>query len=269
LRGEWPLVLAGLRPALLRVRSINSQFRATQILLRAVPRAIAYYGSPAKALVHAVGVLRRDGLAGIKLRAGMLVEGRSDRLASEAGHDGQFDLYGRFIDVGFAPKVSIIVPNFNHKRFLRERLESIYNQTYKNMEVLLLDDCSTDGSLAVLKEYADRYPEITTCCFNETNSGGVFEQWKRGLELATGELAWIAESDDYCTSNLLEELVKPFSNQAVMLAFSRSDFVKGDPAVRVWTIEDYLNDLSLNCWARPFIKSALSRGWTGVIDPLH
>ena len=55
--------------------------------------------------------------------------------------------------------VSIIVPNYNHARYLKERLDSIYNQTYRHFEVILLDDCSTDGSVEVLKEYARKYPE--------------------------------------------------------------------------------------------------------------
>jgi glycosyltransferase involved in cell wall biosynthesis/SAM-dependent methyltransferase len=253
LRGEWPLVLAKLQPA---VRKVQSLFRTTHALFRAAPRAIAYYGSPAKALVGAVRVLLRDGLAGIKLRAAILVEGEARHLISEVDCDAQFDLYEKFTDTGSAPKISVIVPNFNHKEFLRQRLESVYNQTYKNIEVILLDDCSTDESRLVLDEYAARYPEITKCHFNKANSGGVFKQWKKGLELATGDLVWIAESDDYCTANLLEELIKPFSNQAVMLAFSRTDFVRGDPPLRLWTIEDYLADLRLNCWTRPFIKSA-------------
>ena len=156
----------------------------------------------------------------------------------------------------FNPKVSIIVPNFNHEHYLRKRLESIYNQTYTNFEVILLDDCSTDGSSKILQEYYERFPNKTVCCFNEINSGGVFNQWKKGLELATGDLIWIAESDDYCTTNLLSELIPYFENQAVMFSYCRSDFVRGELPIRIWTTEEYLSDLNLNCWNRPFIKSA-------------
>ena len=76
------------------------------------------------------------------------------------------------------PLVSIIVPNFNHAAYLRERLDSIYNQTYSNYEVLLLDDCSTDDSQAILMEYANKYRDKTITVFNKENSGKVFEQWK-------------------------------------------------------------------------------------------
>jgi glycosyltransferase involved in cell wall biosynthesis len=256
MRPEWALPLSGLRPVLLGVRSLHQQFRAAYILLHLARRAIAYYGSSTKAFAGAIRILLRDGPAGVKHRADMLVEGGISHLGSTAtGDRNQFD-YKHTIDVGFSPKVSIIVPNFNHEEFLRTRLESIYNQTYKNFEVILLDDCSTDQSVKLLQEYASRYSKITRYCFNRINSGQVFQQWKRGLELATGDLVWIAESDDYCSNNLLDELVKFFTNQAVMLAFCRSEFVRGNPAARWWTMEDYLGDLNLDCWSRPFIKSA-------------
>src|SRR5665811_2252292 len=157
------------------------------------------------------------------------------------------DLYGEVPPPapGFMPKVSVIVPNFNHAKYLLERLESIYGQTYGNTEVILLDDCSSDDSVAVLRDYAERYPDKTICRFNEENSGGVFHQWKKGLELATGELVWIAESDDYCSANLLEELVRSFQNPAVMLAFARTEFVRGMPPIKAWTSEETLKDLGL------------------------
>ncbi|MBC5786405.1 glycoside hydrolase family 99-like domain-containing protein, partial [Ramlibacter sp. USB13] len=95
------------------------------------------------------------------------------------------------------PKVSVIVPNYNHAPYLRRRLDSIYGQTYRNIEVILMDDCSCDGSRALMQEYAQANADITRTLFNEVNSGGVFRQWAKGIAAATGELVWIAESDDY------------------------------------------------------------------------
>ncbi|MDR3371556.1 glycosyltransferase [Rhodoferax sp.] len=208
-----------------------------------------------------LGVLKREGIGGVMRRANILMHGVSTgRINSSTA------LYG---DVpsqapGFQPKVSIIVPNFNHAKYLRERLDSIYGQTYGNIEVILLDDCSSDESVAILGDYAKCYPGKTLCRFNEANSGGVFNQWKKGLELATGELVWIAESDDYCSTNLVEELVRGFQNPAVMLAFARTEFVRGTPPMKAWTSEDYLSELGLGIWDHPFIKSAhamVKSGW--------
>ena len=54
------------------------------------------------------------------------------------------------------PTVSVIVPNYNHARFLRQRIESVLGQTYQDFEVILLDDCSTDESRSILIEVCDR-----------------------------------------------------------------------------------------------------------------
>lgn len=152
------------------------------------------------------------------------------------------------------PLVSVIVPNYNHEIYLRERLDSIYGQTYENIEVILLDDCSTDNSRNLLLEYANRYPEKTVTIFNEVNSGGVFRQWCKGIEQAKGKYIWIAESDDYCTDNFLSELVPLLNNESCMLAYAESIFVKN--GVKIWSMSEYLSDLQGINWKEPFSITA-------------
>ena len=133
------------------------------------------------------------------------------------------------IDPGLVmPKVSVVVPNYNHSQFLRQRLDCIYGQTHLNIEVILLDDCSTDSSRLILDDYAHQYPNITTTIYNEHNSGGVFHQWSKGIKAATGDLVWIAESDDYCDADFLEVLVKEFHDESVLLAYAKTVFVDRD-----------------------------------------
>ncbi len=103
------------------------------------------------------------------------------------------------------PTVSVIVPNYNHARFLRKRLESILAQNFQDFELVLLDDCSTDESRAILAEYAGD-PRVRIE-FNSSNSGNPFKQWNKGVGLATGKYVWIAESDDYADARLLERLM--------------------------------------------------------------
>ena len=105
------------------------------------------------------------------------------------------------------PKVTVIVPNYNHANFLSQRLVSVQQQTFTDYEVILLDDKSTDNSLEVLEKYAVKNKN-TTLYANDSNSGSPFAQWNKGVELAKGEYVWIAESDDYCEPQLLEKLVK-------------------------------------------------------------
>lgn len=104
------------------------------------------------------------------------------------------------------PLVSVIVPNYNHSNFLRKRLDSILNQTFRNFELIILDDASTDNSREIILEYAKRNPAIITC-YNEKNSGGPFKQWNKGVDLSSGEYLWIAESDDYSDPDFLKKTV--------------------------------------------------------------
>lgn len=152
------------------------------------------------------------------------------------------------------PLVSVIVPNYNHELYLEKRLESIYNQTYNNFEVILLDDSSTDRSREILKKYAQKYSQNTRCVFNEVNVGKVFWQWNKGIKLANGELIWIAESDDYCDDNFLEVLVNEFRRQSVMLAFAQSIFIQEDKPI--WTMNEYLYDISAFNWRENFVATA-------------
>lgn len=123
------------------------------------------------------------------------------------------------------PLVSIIIPSYNHEKFLTKRLESVFNQTYTNIEVILLDDCSKDSSRTILLEYA-KHPKAKHCIFNDVNTGNTFEQWNKGIGLATGEFIWIAESDDFSELNFLEELIPQFlKDSEITLAYCQSNKV--------------------------------------------
>ena len=109
----------------------------------------------------------------------------------------------------YKPLVSVIVPNYNHKDYLAERIDSILHQTYNNIEIILLDDKSTDGSQELLRDYHNRYVGRVRLLLNDANPGNVFSQWRKGLDLVGGELIWICESDDYCERDFLGNCSPP------------------------------------------------------------
>lgn len=109
--------------------------------------------------------------------------------------------------------VSVIVPNYNHGPYLRQRLDSIIGQTFQDFELIVLDDCSTDDSRKIIRAYAARKPDIRTR-FNSANTGSPFRQWDRGVTMATGEYIWIAESDDFAEPDFLERTVPILENRA-------------------------------------------------------
>jgi glycosyltransferase involved in cell wall biosynthesis len=120
------------------------------------------------------------------------------------------------------PKVSIIIPNFNHAPYLEMRIRSVLEQTFSDTEVVLLDDCSTDESLAILTRYRN-HPKVARCIFNEVNSGSAFRQWERGIASTTGEYIWVAESDDLASPNFLAHLCGALdAHPSVGLAYCQS-----------------------------------------------
>jgi len=104
-------------------------------------------------------------------------------------------------------EVSVIIPNYNHAPFLRQRIDTVLNQTFQDFELIILDDCSTDNSKEVIESYAGN-PKISHIIFNSANSGSPFLQWEKGINLAKGKYVWIAESDDWCEPSLLQTLVE-------------------------------------------------------------
>lgn len=151
------------------------------------------------------------------------------------------------------PKVSIIVPNYNYARFLGQRLESIEKQTYRDFEVILLDDASTDESVQVLEGFArqHQWPLIR----NEHNSGNVFKQWNKGLRLATGQYVWIAEADDYADKRFLEILVGHLEQHPRCgLAYCNSFRVDGTDRI-VEMVRPTMYDVDLKRWERDFVGS--------------
>ena len=113
--------------------------------------------------------------------------------------------------------ISVIIPNYNHSSYLKERIDTVLQQTYQNFEVILLDDNSTDNSKEVLKKF-ENHPKVSQIIFNSKNSGSPFGMWSTAFNLAKGDFIWIAESDDFSDLDFLETLIKKFQNEEVIVA---------------------------------------------------
>jgi glycosyltransferase involved in cell wall biosynthesis len=118
-----------------------------------------------------------------------------------------------------SPLVSVIIPNYNHASYLRERIVSVLCQTYTNTEVIILDDASNDSSVSVIDEF-NNHPKVSKIVLNEANSGSTFLQWVIGMKETQGDYVWIAESDDYSDPLFLNRCMEKLeSDQTLTLAF--------------------------------------------------
>lgn len=151
------------------------------------------------------------------------------------------------------PKVSVIIPNFNHARFLEKRIRSVLDQTFQDFEVIFLDDASTDNSPEVFSQFKGD-PRIRAI-FNETNSGNVFKQWNKGFKEAAGEYVWIAESDDYADAIFLETLVARLDDNPVAgIAYCQS-WVVDEHGDKKLIIEHNREHIDANRWKNNFTNN--------------
>lgn len=156
------------------------------------------------------------------------------------------------------PAVSVIIPNYNHAKYLDRRIRSVLDQSYQDFEVIILDDASTDNSQDILKSYVGT-PKVRLL-FNEQNSGSVFCQWNRGVREARGEYVWIAESDDYADSRFLERLVGVMNaRQNVGLAYCDSNVVDESGQFlkhsSQWSESVFNKGCGAERWRRDFMSS--------------
>ncbi len=101
-------------------------------------------------------------------------------------------------------QITVIVPVYNCAPYLRQCLESILNQTYKELEVILINDGSTDSSLEICKEYEKQYENITVI---DKQNGGVSSSRNIGLDNATTEIITFVDADDILDSKAIETLI--------------------------------------------------------------
>ena len=116
--------------------------------------------------------------------------------------------------------VSVVVASFNHAEFLEKRMESLINQTYQDMEILVIDDCSTDNSVEVLRRY-ESHPKVTLI-LREKNVGWVTVS-NQGVAMSSGEFVIFANCDDDCEPRMIASLVEAMiSHPSAGIAFCRS-----------------------------------------------
>jgi glycosyltransferase involved in cell wall biosynthesis len=109
------------------------------------------------------------------------------------------------------PEVSVIIPNYNHSKYLKQRIDSVVAQTFQDFEIIILDDHSKDDSRNIIEQYRD-HRKVQKIIYNDQNSGGPFKQWQKGVNLASGEYIWIAESDDFASDAFLETMIPHLKN---------------------------------------------------------
>ena len=136
-------------------------------------------------------------------------------------------------------KVSLAVAVYNVEKYLKRCLDSLLAQTYKNIEIILVDDCSSDNSLAMCYEYAKKDNRIVVI---EKETHTVLSDVRNvGIEHATGEYIMFGDSDDYVCNTYVEDMVRALEEKNVDAAWCNSINVMADGSYIVNQINGYEN----------------------------
>jgi glycosyltransferase involved in cell wall biosynthesis len=176
------------------------------------------------------------------------------RMIAEKFDFGDYGFYLlRLLDPALL-KVSVIVPNYNYAGYLEERLRTIWSQTYPVFETIVLDDASTDGSVAEIAELQKRYGREICLVRNEQNSGSPSRQWARGVKMSRGELVWIAEADDFADPEFLAEVTKPFGDKNTVLSYCQSRQVDENSLTLADNYLQYVSDIDEELWRNDYSR---------------
>jgi glycosyltransferase involved in cell wall biosynthesis len=120
----------------------------------------------------------------------------------------------------------------------------VLDQSFNQIEIIILDDFSSDNSKDVIEELKGE-SKIARVVFNKKNSGSPFKQWVKGIELAKGDLIWIAESDDVADYKFLEKIVPYFDDPEVVLVFADCKIINEASEI-VYENNTWIHDPSLD-----------------------
>ena len=138
-----------------------------------------------------------------------------------------------------SPLVSIVVPVYNSEAFLKECVDSLINQTYSNIEIILVDDGSSDNSGLICDQYAANDSRIKVI---HKNNGGLVSARKAGLKLSTGEYVLYVDGDDWVEINLIEDYLK------VALEYNADVVIAAHKESLAGRIEVYKNKIPSGCY---------------------
>ena len=162
-------------------------------------------------------------------------------------------------------KISVIVPVYNTEKYLPKCLDSLVNQTLKDIEIIIVNDGSPDNSQKIIDDYVKKYKNIKAF---EKKNGGLSDARNYGIKKASGEYIAFLDSDDYVTVDMYEKMYKKAISQHFDMVVCDLNYVYNDKVVKAYSnIKDDTTDIRkamINiypaAWNKIFKKELFDRG---------
>lgn len=147
----------------------------------------------------------------------------------------------KYSEYDYNPLISVLVTSYNYDKYIQQTLDSILNQTYKNYEVIVVDDGSTDNSVALISKYVKEYKKFHLYQHRGGVNKGFPASIKLGIEKAKGDYVAFLESDDYWAPDNLLEKVKTINKNNNVVIISNNIVTFGEDKEEVDKATFYVN----------------------------
>jgi glycosyltransferase involved in cell wall biosynthesis len=149
-------------------------------------------------------------------------------------------------------KLTVITVCWNSEQTIRDTLESVLNQTYNNIEHIIIDGDSTDNTLNIAKEYLSLYSLLGKKLYiYSEKDNGIYDAINKGIKKSTGKIISILNSDDFYTNkNVVEKIISVFVNIKPQIIYGNLIGVnwKNNKKIREWTSKPYSSNLFIKSW---------------------
>lgn len=172
-----------------------------------------------------------------------------------------------------SPLISVVIPNYNGKRFIADTIQSVLRQSYTNFELIIVDDSSTDGSIDILKVFSKKDKRITLILNNQNH--GVSSVRNQGIQFSTGKYIALLDNDDLWEEDKLERQLA-IAEQGFEIVYCSYDFIDehGKPIKRPFIVPEMtsfrsmLQSSVISC-STAFIKADIFKKFSFSSDFYH